>query len=453
MDRRPRIETWDGSLTANVPEADFTEVSSDRTALRTWLGQLARYGFGKLSNGPIADQALFQVVELFGFVRETNYGRHFEVRTEVNPTNLAFTGLGLQAHTDNPYRDPVPTVQVLYCLESSAAGGENMVVDGFRVAERLREEDQASFDLLSTYCARFEYAGEDGVVLRSRRPMIELAPDGELTAVRFNNRSAAAITDVPFEEMEAYYAAYRRMGELIDDPAMEVLVPPQSRRVLRRRQHPRAACAQGLFRHWNTLAAGMLCRQGWLAVETGGVAAGRRGGSGMTKPDFSSLTRDNIVDFLADIFERRGGEEYLGEPVTMAEHMLQGATLAEQAGNDEEIIVAALLHDIGHFTSEFGTFSMDDTEDRHHEEAGAEILQRFFPSVVTDCVRYHVAAKRYLCATRPDYFNRLSEASVHSLELQGGPMDDEEVAEFERTPISRKSFRCATSTRPASAMT
>ena len=216
------IETWNSGLMADVPEADFTEVSSDRKALKTWLGQLARYGFGKLSNGPVANLALFQVVELFGFVRETNYGRHFEVRTEVNPTNLAFTGLGLQAHTDNPYRDPVPTVQVLYCLESSAAGGENMVVDGFRVAERLRQENQEWFDLLSTYCARFEYAGEDGVVLRSRRPMIELAPDGELIAVRFNNRSAAAITDVPFEKMEAYYAAYRRMGELIDDPAMEV---------------------------------------------------------------------------------------------------------------------------------------------------------------------------------------------------------------------------------------
>ncbi|MGI9410172.1 MAG: (R)-1-hydroxy-2-trimethylaminoethylphosphonate oxygenase [Hyphomicrobiaceae bacterium] len=154
----------------------------------------------------------------------------------------------------------------------------------------------------------------------------------------------------------------------------------------------------------------------------------------MTKRGFSSLTRDNIVEFLADIFERRGDEEYLGEPVTMAEHMLQGATLAEQAGQDEVIIVAALLHDIGHFTSEFGTFSMDDTKDRYHEEAGAAILQQFFPSVVTDCVRYHVAAKRYLCATRPDYFKRLSQASVHSLELQGGPMDDEEVDEFEKNP-------------------
>lgn len=158
----------------------------------------------------------------------------------------------------------------------------------------------------------------------------------------------------------------------------------------------------------------------------------------MTAPGSSELTRDTIVSFLGDIFERCGDEEYLGEPVTMAQHMLQGATLAEQNGLDEDIIVGALLHDIGHFTSEFGTFSMDDTEDRHHEDAGAEVLARFFPTVITDCVRYHVAAKRYLCATKPDYFKRLSDASVHSLNLQGGPMSAEEVAEFEKNPNLKK---------------
>lgn len=148
----------------------------------------------------------------------------------------------------------------------------------------------------------------------------------------------------------------------------------------------------------------------------------------------AELSADTIVDVLASIFERRGGEEYLGEPVTMGQHMLQGATIAERNGQLDEIVVAALLHDIGHFTSEFGTFSMDDTEDRHHEDAGAEVLERFLPSVVTDCCRYHVAAKRYLCATKPSYFDRLSEASIHSLHLQGGPMTAAEVAAFERNP-------------------
>ena len=241
---RPEVETWGSDLMSNIPVADFEAVKSDPTELKNWLDQIARYGFGKLTNGPIEELALTKVVDLFGYIRETNYGRHFEVRTEVNPTNLAYTGLGLQAHTDNPYRDPVPTIQVLYCLESSAAGGENMVVDGFRVAERLRAENEEWFSVLARFCANFEYAGSDDVTLQSRRPMIELAPDGELIGVRFNNRSSAALTDVPFDEMETYYAAYRRMGEIIDDPSMEVsfrLEPGESflvdnRRVLHARK-------------------------------------------------------------------------------------------------------------------------------------------------------------------------------------------------------------------------
>ncbi|MEO0327637.1 MAG: HD domain-containing protein [Pseudomonadota bacterium] len=155
----------------------------------------------------------------------------------------------------------------------------------------------------------------------------------------------------------------------------------------------------------------------------------------MSQPD--TLSADTIVDFIGDIFERRGGEEYLGEPVTMAEHMLQSAHFAELAGESETLIVASLLHDIGHFTSEFGTFSMQDEIDRQHEEAGAEVLRAFFPQIVIDCVRCHVAAKRYLCATKPEYFNRLSDASVHSLNLQGGPMSSEEVERFERNPNAK----------------
>ena len=218
----PGIDIWDAGLTDDVPVGDLGELSQDIGALRHWLEGVNRYGFGKVVNGPVEPGALFKIVDLFGYVRETNYGRHFEVRTEVNPTNLAYTGLGLQAHTDNPYRDPVPTVQVLYCLESSAAGGENMVVDGFAAARRLRDENEAYFNVLADHCARFEYAGERQVCLTSRRPMIELAPDGELIAVRFNNRSMAAVTDVPFDQMATYYAAYRRLGEIIDDEAMEV---------------------------------------------------------------------------------------------------------------------------------------------------------------------------------------------------------------------------------------
>ena len=154
----------------------------------------------------------------------------------------------------------------------------------------------------------------------------------------------------------------------------------------------------------------------------------------MSKPDFSKLERANIVAFIGDIFERRGADSYLGEQVTMSEHMLQGALLAEEAGAPDALVAGALLHDIGHYTNEFPEDALEQGIDNHHDTAGAAVLAPFFPKVVTDCVLHHVGAKRYLCATDSSYFGKLSPASVHTLNLQGGPMSAEEVAEFRRNP-------------------
>lgn len=154
----------------------------------------------------------------------------------------------------------------------------------------------------------------------------------------------------------------------------------------------------------------------------------------MSTPDMTTLNAANIVAFIADIFERRGAESYLGEDVTMSQHMLQAAQLAEQAGAAEPVIVSALLHDIGHYTNEFPEDALAQGTDNLHEEAGARVLSPFFPQAVTDPIRHHVAAKRYLCATDPDYFGKLSAASVHTLNLQGGPMSKDEAAAFARQP-------------------
>lgn len=149
----------------------------------------------------------------------------------------------------------------------------------------------------------------------------------------------------------------------------------------------------------------------------------------------------DIVERIADIFERRGAEAYLGEAVTMAEHMLQAATLAQAEGASDVLVAAALLHDIGHFTSEFGEYSPDDTMDKLHDASGARVLEEFFPAVVTDCVRLHVAAKRYLCATDRTYYDKLSDASKHSLSLQGGPMNEFEIADFRSHEFYREAVR------------
>ncbi len=146
-------------------------------------------------------------------------------------------------------------------------------------------------------------------------------------------------------------------------------------------------------------------------------------------------SRATIVEFLADILRRRGAESYLGENVTMSQHMLQAAYLAETEGASDALVAAALLHDIGHYTNEFPEDAQDRGIDNRHQISGAAVLAPFFPPAVTECVRQHVDAKRYLCAVDPEYFGRLSAASVLTLKLQGGPMGEDEVAAFRANPL------------------
>ena len=146
----------------------------------------------------------------------------------------------------------------------------------------------------------------------------------------------------------------------------------------------------------------------------------------------TNLNSHDIVNYIEDIFDRRGAESYLGEDVTMSQHMLQAAQCAEKSGADNSLIVAALLHDIGHYKNEIPETSLAKGINNYHEEAGANFLEDYFPISVVEPIRQHVAAKRYLCAVKSDYFDRLSPASVHTLNLQGGPMNQEEVKEFEK---------------------
>ena len=155
----------------------------------------------------------------------------------------------------------------------------------------------------------------------------------------------------------------------------------------------------------------------------------------------SELNSGSIVDFIADIFMRRGADSYIGEAVTLSQHMLQAALLAERERADDTMIAAALLHDIGHYTSEFGADAYLDDIDNRHEETGARVLESYFPASVTEPVRLHVPAKRYLCATNPHYLSRLSKASITSLRLQGGAMDESEAVEFSGKPHFRAALR------------
>ncbi len=151
----------------------------------------------------------------------------------------------------------------------------------------------------------------------------------------------------------------------------------------------------------------------------------------------TALAKDDLIDFILDLFMRRGAEEYMGEPVSMAQHMEQSAAIAVADEASPELVAAALLHDIGHFVSDFPIDALENGVDNIHESAGAQFLAPYFPSSVTEPIRLHVAAKKYLCATDASYFKQLSAASVQSLNVQGGPMNQLEIAEFEQSPHYR----------------
>ena len=138
---------------------------------------------------------------------------------------------------------------------------------------------------------------------------------------------------------------------------------------------------------------------------------------------------------IGELFAGEGAQDYLGEPVSVAVHMRQAGALAQAAGAPAEQVAAALLHDVGHIIG--GTVSGRELmagSDNRHGEAGAAWLAQWFGPEVTEPVRLHVAAKRYLCTAEPGYFGRLSTASVYTLSVQGGPMTDAEAREFEREP-------------------
>jgi phosphonate degradation associated HDIG domain protein len=148
-----------------------------------------------------------------------------------------------------------------------------------------------------------------------------------------------------------------------------------------------------------------------------------------------------IVEDILELFAARGASAYHGEAVSQEEHALQAADLADREGAPDALVVAALLHDVGHLLDGQDEDLADRGVDGRHEVAASAWLSRHFGSEVTEPIRLHVAAKRYLCAVDPSYLEGLSPASRLSLKLQGGPMDAGEVAAFEANAFAGDAVR------------
>jgi phosphonate degradation associated HDIG domain protein len=148
-----------------------------------------------------------------------------------------------------------------------------------------------------------------------------------------------------------------------------------------------------------------------------------------------------IADEVLSLFQKRGTSAYFGEHVSMTEHSLQAAYFGREEAAPRSLVLAALLHDIGHLVEDVPDELSDWTADAHHEQTGADWLAERFRPEVWEPVRLHVAAKRYLCATDPSYVSMLSQASIVTLELQGGALTPKEVLQFETHRGFREAVR------------
>jgi gamma-butyrobetaine dioxygenase len=386
------------ALGADLVSASWLAYLDDDAERLRCLDAVLRNGFVLLRGVPVRDGAVTEVAETFGFVRETNYGRLFDVRVVNSPNNLAFTSRPIAPHTDNPYRDPVPTLQLLHCLENDADGGETTLVDGFAAAARLRRRDPAAFEVLTRTPVTFSFA-DPTTFLSAFRPIIDVDPLGRIREVRINNRSMQPGR----EHGPEFYRAYRAFRALLVESPVALRLEPGDCLLF---DNTRILHARNGF-------AGSRHLQGCYADIDALASA-------------AAVLRRQPVAELAAMFDGPGGAAYLGEPVTQAQHMLLAGAEALRAGAPDHLVAAALLHDVGHLVA----------DERHHDTAGAQFLARWFPPAVTEPVRLHVTAKRYLCAVEPGYFGSLSPASVRTLGFQGGPMTAGEAEAFAAGPYA-----------------
>ena len=403
------------------PVGDWARFRSDPEHRADCLAAIMRKGFTLLSGVPVVPGTVLDVAASFGYVRETNYGKLFDVRVEATPTNLAFTGLPIAPHTDNPYRDPVPTVQLLHCLSNAVSGGESGLVDGFHAAAMLRGQNPEAFDVLTSTPVTFRFA-DARTELAATRPLIGIGPDGRIREVRFNSRSMQPLR-LPAEQTAAFYAAYRAFAEILHRPQLMVTfrLGPGDCLIFdnTRLLHSRTGFADTGDRHV----------QGCY-VDLDAVASRR-----------NVLRGQLAADRIRELFEGPGLADYLGEDICLAQHMLQAAALAEHDGAPSELCIAALLHDVGHIIGPLTGRDLMGGTDNRHSDVAATWLAAWFGPAVTEPIRLHVAAKRYLCAVDPAYYQLLSDASKYTLTVQGGPMNPDETTSFENEPYASDAIR------------
>lgn len=214
----PAPRLWNAA-TGQVRRIAWSSAPAD-IQLNGWLTQFLQLGFVVFTGVPTKPESIFKVGSLFGFTRETNFGALFDVRSTAAASDLAYTSLPLDPHTDNPYRDPVPGVQLLHCLVNETSGGLSTLVDGFAAAQALNERDAQAFDLLSSTPVRFRYQDPTTELVASATP-IQLDAAGNVVTIHFSPRLDFVPLRPP-NDLADYYRARRAFDWLLRSPEFEI---------------------------------------------------------------------------------------------------------------------------------------------------------------------------------------------------------------------------------------
>ena len=214
----PVARPWRADL-ARQPVYRWPDLQDEKVLYQA-LKDFIELGFLLVNETPTQADSILQIAQRFGFVRTTNFGSFFEVYSRPDSNDLAYRPVALGPHTDNPYRTPVPGIQILQCLQNETSGGLSTLVDSLAVAAQVRAEDPEGFELLSRSPVRFEYR-DATTHLVSVKPMIELDGEGQMTGVHYSPR----LDDIPLmsqDDTRRYHAARKRLGLLFEDPQYEL---------------------------------------------------------------------------------------------------------------------------------------------------------------------------------------------------------------------------------------
>ena len=210
---------WNSDL-KNIKNFEYQDNLFDSKEMHDLLISFYQYGFVIIKNVPTYDNFIVKFANSIGSVRRTNFGEHFNVKSKQDPNDLAYTSLALAPHTDNPYRNPVPCIQLLHCVESKVHGGLSTLVDGLTVTEDLKSNHPEFYKILTEIKVKFKFIDKD-VVLENWSPLIELSDEKKFKQVRFSPR----LDFVPIldkEKLDLYYKARNKLSEMYNSDKYKI---------------------------------------------------------------------------------------------------------------------------------------------------------------------------------------------------------------------------------------